>query len=53
MAPKKASVVAVKGKKKVVIEEEEMAPESHFSEMQYPKGVIIDPGMGFTHQKEK
>lgn len=41
MTPKKASTTTVKAKKKVVIEEEEMVPEIHFSEMQYPEGVII------------
>ncbi|KAH9303223.1 hypothetical protein KI387_014806, partial [Taxus chinensis] len=41
MAPKKAFAAAIKGKKKVVVEEEEMVPKIHFSEMKYPEGVII------------
>lgn len=41
MAPKKATAVRVKGNKKVVIEEEEMALESNCLEMQYPEGVIL------------
>ncbi|KAH9323851.1 hypothetical protein KI387_018490, partial [Taxus chinensis] len=41
MEPKKAVATRVKEKKKVVEEEEEMAPESNFSKMQYPKGVIV------------
>ncbi|KAH9295479.1 hypothetical protein KI387_039067, partial [Taxus chinensis] len=40
MAPKKAPATGVKGKKKVEVEEE-IAPESNFSEMQYPEGVIV------------
>ncbi|KAH9329389.1 hypothetical protein KI387_001497, partial [Taxus chinensis] len=53
MTLKKASIAAVTGKKKVLTEEEEMAPEIHFSEMQYPKGVIIGQEWDSPIRKKK
>ena len=41
MAPKKEAATGAKRKNKVVIEDAEMAPESDFSDMQYPEGVIV------------
>ncbi|KAH9300028.1 hypothetical protein KI387_011611, partial [Taxus chinensis] len=53
MAPKRAFTIAVEVNNNVVIEEEEMAPEIHFSEMQYPEGVIVSQEWDSPIRKSK